>query len=288
VLKKVLRPLLKYVYSKIPPINIGFIYTEGRKDSKTRGKDRIPKHVYQTWMRPALPLVLARRVVEFRKMNPEYSFSFFDDGQMAEYMESKYAGQPILKVFKEIYMPAEKADIWRYCILFKEGGIYCDIKSAIKIPIRQVLREDFSELISFEGNEWKNFMSPGFYSDPNVFFPAPPESIRSNLDYPDRVICNWFLCFEKGSPILEEAINQIVRHATFYRGRRFEKVSIAGNHFTGPLAFTQAVWHWMDRTGKRPGQGGVDLRGQGIWKLPGMDYSASPHHTTLRDLTLLD
>jgi hypothetical protein len=283
MLKKALKPILKFIYRNIPPINISFLYTEVRQ-----GPGKIPKRVYQTWVRPAVPLLLASKVIQFRRMNPDYSFVFFDDQRMAAYMESNYAGHPILRLFKEVYMPAEKADIWRYCILYREGGVYCDIKSFLKIPIREILPDHFSELVSFEGNTWASFMNPGFYADPGVFLPAPPESIRANLDHPDKVICNWFLCFEKGSPILEEAINLIVRHAPFYRGRRFEKVSVAGNHFTGPLALTQAVWSWMQKTGKRPGQGGIDLHGLGIWKLPGMDYSKSPHHTTMRNMTLLD
>ena len=207
------------------PINVKSLYTE-----VPRAAGKIPNHVYQTWVRPVLPLVLALQVRRFRRMNPDYSFSFFDDRQMADYMETNYAGHPILKVFKDLYMPVLKADIWRYCILFREGGIYCDIKSTLTVPFRELLRDDPSELVSFEALKWRDLTYRGSYADPGIFLPAPPDSVAGHLEHPDNTILNWMLCFEKGSPILEELINLIVRHSHFFSKRVFENVSMAGNH----------------------------------------------------------
>jgi hypothetical protein len=264
-------------------LNISSLYTE-----VPRAAGKIPNHVYQTWISPVLPYLHGRKVKRFRKLNHDYSFSFFDDARMASYMASNYAGHPILKVFRDVRMPAEKADIWRYCVLFREGGIYCDIDSALAVPLRQILHDDYSELLSFEGNQWKDILDVGRFADPNVYLPGPPDSIRPNLECPENVVVNWLICFEKGSPILGELITLIVRHADFFRNKKFENVTVAGNHFTGPLALTEAVWIWMQKTGKRPSQCGTDFSGHGIFKLGHMDYSVSPHHSTMKNLPLLD
>lgn len=265
------------------PMSISSLYTE-----VAQAPTRIPNRVYQTWKRPVLPHLLALEVKRFRRMNPDYSFSFFDDQRMEEYMSSQYAGHPILEVFRDVRIPVVRADIWRYCILYREGGIYCDIKSAMKVPLSHVLQNDFSELISFEGLQWKDLLHVGPYADPGIFLPAPPDSILSNLECPGNTMINWLLCFEKHSSILEEVINLIVRHAAFYRHRQFENVSVAGNHFTGIIAFTQAVWMWMQKTGKRPRQCGVNFAGQGIWRLRGMDYRDSAHHSTYKNASILE
>jgi hypothetical protein len=265
------------------PIGISSLYTEVPQVPR-----RIPNRVYQTWKRPVLPFLLALEVKRFRKMNSDYSFFFFDDRRMAEYMDAHYAAHPILKVFQNVRIPVVRADIWRYCILYREGGVYCDIKSAVKVPLSELLHDDFSELISFEGLKWKDLLHLDQYADRGVFLPAPPDSVRGNLEYPDNTIINWLLCFEKGSPILEEVINLIVRHAPFFKEKQFENVSMAGNHFTGIIAFTQAVWIWMQKTGKRPGQSGINFSDHGIWKLRGMDYGESAHHSTLKNLSILD
>jgi hypothetical protein len=278
----IFRRVRRYVNSRIR-IDVSGLYTE-----VPPAAGKIPNRVYQTWLRPAMPVLIARGIRRFRKMNRDYSFSFFDNQRMAEYMESCYAGHPILELFKEVRMPAEKADIWRYCILYREGGIYCDIKSALKVPIRAILPPDATELISFEANTWKSVMDLERCADSEVFLSAPPDSIRRGLDYPEHVVLSWFLCFEKGSPILKEVIDLIVRHSSFYRGRQFDDPHVAGVHFTGPLALTQAVWKWMDKSGKRPAQCGVDFYGRGIWRLRGMDYRGSPRHSTGDRKMLLD
>ena len=276
---------LKYLRRKIGyyPIRVASLYTE-----VPRRPQRIPNRVYQTWVRPVLPLALALEVRRFRRLNHDYSFSFFDDQQMARYMDANYAGHPILKVFKDLRMPVMKADIWRYCILLREGGIYCDIKSTLTVPLRELLHEDPSELISFEDLNWRDLLHPGPYADPEIFLPAPPQSIRDNLEHPDNTLLNWFICFEPGNPILEEVINLIVRHSPFFRRRSFENVSMAGNHLTGVIAFTQAVWMWMQKTGKRPAQSGINFSGHGIWKVRGMTYRESPHHTSMKNMSILE
>lgn len=275
----------KYLRRKVAyyPIGVRSLYSEA-----PRSRSRIPNRVYQTWKRQSLPLALALEVRKFRKSNSDYSFSFFDDRRMAEYMDTSWAGHPILEIFKDVRMPVLKADIWRYCILLREGGIYCDIKSAVTVPLRELLSDDPSELISFEGLAWKDLLFPGRYADPAIFLPGPPDSIKANLEHPNNTILNWFLCFEKGSPILQEVIDLIVRHSDFYRAREFENMSMAGNHFTGVIAFTEAVWMWMQKTGKRPTQCGVNYSGHGVWKLRGMDYRESPHHSSMKNLSLLD
>jgi mannosyltransferase OCH1-like enzyme len=264
-------------------VDISSLYTEVPVSA-----GRIPRRVYQTWKDPALPAVHALGLKRFRRLNPDCSFVFFDDARMAAYMRENYAAHPILDVFERIKIPASKADIWRYCILYREGGIYCDIDSALSIPFRVLLKDDPSELLSFEGNHWSSHMQVGAYADPAIFLQRPPDSIAAKLDYPDHTILNWLLCFEKGNPILAEIIDLIVRHFPFFDDRQFESVWQAVIHATGPLAFTQAVWKWMEKTGQRPNQRGIDFDGQGIFKLPGSGdrYTVSPHYMQMKRTSL--
>lgn len=151
------------------------------------------------------------------------------------------------------------------------------------VPSR-ILPADSSELVSFESNN----LNLERNSSPEIFFAAPPDSIRNNLEHPDNIICCWFLCFEKGSPILEEVIVLIVRYSFFFKNKQFEDPHLAGVHLTGPLAPTQAIWIWMKKAGKWPRQYGIDFSGHGIWRLPIMDYSKSPRHSIGNSKVLLE
>lgn len=275
-IREALKPAYEWATSF--EVDISSVYTE-----VPGGNRAIPNIVYQTWKRPILPFRHARGVSRFRRMNMDYSFRFFDDEGMAEYMNRAYAGHPILEIFNDALIPASKADIWRYCILFKEGGIYCDIDSALAVPLREIMGDNPSELISFENGKWQDRLGIGNFADPAVFLPCPSDRVRQRLDCPDHVVLNWMLCFAKGSGILAEVINLIVRHAVFFRGKSFDGPMVPILHFTGPLALTQAVWRFVQKTDRRPHQCGIDFNGSGVFKLPGerQRYAKSPHYSTI-------
>ena len=181
-------------------------------------KAKIPNRVYQTWETSLLPSLLAWEIRRIRRLNPDYSFSFFDADARAEYMERHYAGHPILQVFRDLKLRTAQVDVWRYCILYREGGVYCDIDSALSVPLHQVITEEMPELISFERNLWKEAFDPA-YARRDMLMASPPAAARAMLDYPDNVMLNWMLCFEKEHPVLKETIDLIVRHFAFFQGK---------------------------------------------------------------------
>ena len=224
----------------------------------------------------------------FRRLNPDYSFSFFDGEARAEYMERHYAGHPILQVFRDLKIRTAQVDVWRYCLLYREGGVYCDIDSALSMPLRQIIRDDMSELISFERNLWKDLFDPS-YADSAAFMRAPPPAAGAKLDHPDHVVLNWMMCFEKEHPILKETIDLIARHFSFFRGKRFESALKAVVHCTGPLPLTQATWAWTARSDRRPSQCGIDFKGQAILTLPGAGRThtaANPHYVGMTNVSI--
>ncbi len=281
-LKEIFRPMASRVFAR--PVDVAGLYTS----APALGR-RIPNVVYQTWKQPVLAWRHARALRRFRRLNADYSFRFFDDAQMAAYMKRNFTGHPVLDVFNGISIPTSRADVWRYCILHREGGIYCDIDSALTVPFRQLLADDPAEMISFENGRWQEMLNIASYADPEVFLKEPNEPARRLLECPERIVLNWLLCFEPGHPILTEVIDLIVHHAHFYRGRKFPVVWPAVVHFTGPLALTQAVWRTVEKTGRAPAQSGVDFRGHGIFKIPGEEhrYRVSPHYTELAGSSIL-
>jgi len=250
--------------------------------------NRIPNVVYQTWKIPRLPSLHALGVKRFRKLNPDYGFSFFDDKAMDDYMTGNYAGHPILDVYKAIWVPAMRADIWRYCVLFREGGIYCDIDSALSIPFRELLSENPSEMLSFEGNKWADNLELGKYADPAIFLDGPSPAARKKLDFPENAVLNWLLCFEKGHSILGELIDLIVLHFGFFKDKVFPSVHQVGVHCTGTEALTQAVWMWADKADRRPAQCGIDFKGHGLYKLDDSDarYALSPRFSSFSNTSV--
>ena len=57
--------------------------------------------------------------------NSGLDYRFFDDDSAAGFIDTEL-GADILKLYKNCVIPAMRADLFRYCFLFKCGGVYID------------------------------------------------------------------------------------------------------------------------------------------------------------------
>ena len=87
----------------------------------------IPLNIYQTWYTKNLLPKMNKAVNYIKINNPEFNYHLFDDNDCREFIKNNFE-QNILNAYDSLIPGAYKADLWRYCILYKKGGIYLDIK----------------------------------------------------------------------------------------------------------------------------------------------------------------
>jgi mannosyltransferase OCH1-like enzyme len=87
----------------------------------------IPLNIYQTWHTKLLPPKMDETVNLIKKLNPRFNYQLFDDNDCREFIKNNF-DMDVLNAFDRLIPGAYKADLWRYCILYKNGGIYLDIK----------------------------------------------------------------------------------------------------------------------------------------------------------------
>ena len=92
----------------------------------------IPKKIYQTWKTKIedLPEFLQQNICNITDLNPDYEYSYYDDDMMDTFIKENFSAK-VYNAFLKIKPGAYKADFWRYCILYKNGGIYMDIDTII-------------------------------------------------------------------------------------------------------------------------------------------------------------
>lgn len=89
----------------------------------------IPLKIYQTWTTLELPPKMKENVELLKRQNPEFEYYLFDDKMCREFIKNNFSTDSgILWAFDKLRPGAYKADLWRYCVLFINGGIYLDIK----------------------------------------------------------------------------------------------------------------------------------------------------------------
>ena len=89
--------------------------------------DKVPLDIYQTWHTKELPPCMMKSVIQLRKDNPSFRYHLYDDEDCKKFIKEEF-GLKIYEAYENLIPGAYKADLWRYCILFKKGGIYIDIK----------------------------------------------------------------------------------------------------------------------------------------------------------------
>ena len=87
----------------------------------------IPLNIYQTWHTKKLPPKMFESVNLIKNLNPRFNYQLFDDDDCREFIKNNFE-ERVLHAFDSLIPGAYKADLWRYCILYKNGGIYLDIK----------------------------------------------------------------------------------------------------------------------------------------------------------------
>lgn len=87
----------------------------------------IPLEIYQTWHNDDLPDSVKNSTENIKNNNPEFKYNLYNEELCRNYIKDNYS-EEILETYDNLVPYALKADLWRYCILYKRGGVYLDSK----------------------------------------------------------------------------------------------------------------------------------------------------------------
>ena len=234
----------------------------------------IPAHCIQTAESRRFGQSHHAALLGLRSLNPELTFLLFDASRRDAYMTERWGDQPIGNLYRRARFGAMRADIFRYCVLFDQGGFYLDINKLVVAPLRSFIETNSRGLISFE-SIWCQL-------------PAAPEA-ASRLQHPSRYVLQWCLGFAPGHPLLEAMITNICRYAAAYEGQTFANPSEAVRSLTGPGLFTQTVRDYIvDHGNHTLEQAGIDFNGNLRYPTEReVMYLQHPHYKDVRDQPIL-
>lgn len=101
----------------------------------------IPKKIYQSWKTKNLPLKMKLIVDKTIQMNPEYSHELWDDKDCYDFLLNNF-GKNYANTFDVLIPGAFKCDLWRYAVLYVNGGIYMDLDMSCEFPFREILLDN--------------------------------------------------------------------------------------------------------------------------------------------------
>ena len=142
------------------------------------------------------------------KLNPEFKIKYYSDKDSRDFIKNNFESE-ILLTYDKLIPGAYKADLFRYCILYKNGGIYSDLTQRFTMS--------FNKLIHLEKD--------------NLYLVKDIEHYKINGDGSSKGIQISFMASRPGNEIFLKAIKQIVKNVNdkFYGDNPL--------HPTGPTLF---------------------------------------------------
>ncbi|EPS45108.1 hypothetical protein H072_874 [Dactylellina haptotyla CBS 200.50] len=120
-----------------------------QKLAKTLTSTPFPKHIYQTWKSIALPSDDAyHRQRSWSSKNPSHEYTLLTDATALKYVEDNFNSTDpfIVHLFANFPQRIVAADLLRYLIAYKSGGLYTDIDTECNKPIDTWLPQAVSVL----------------------------------------------------------------------------------------------------------------------------------------------
>jgi hypothetical protein len=111
-----------------------------QKNNIEKFTNEIPKVIVQTYYNKfKIPEKVFSNI---KKYSPNYKHIIFDDNECVNFLKKHFSADVALTFDK--LQGAHKADLFRYCYLYKFGGIYLDIKTELIKPIDQIIVNNFT------------------------------------------------------------------------------------------------------------------------------------------------
>ena len=166
----------------------------------------IPLDIYQT--HKSLEFINSdKRLVDATnswKRNKKFTYNFYDDKQCSDFMGAHYP--EIKPLYDKLPLNVMKADLWRYCIIYKYGGIYADCDTILNTDISIFVKHQNKQLV------------------------VAPEN--------DTHFCQWVFSAPPNSPVLKSIIDLVIQRI---RDTEIIKGEHIIHYLTGPGVFTDGL-----------------------------------------------
>jgi hypothetical protein len=195
----------------------------------------IPKKLFQTAKSyDTLPPEIKANIARLKELNPDWDYRFFDDEQMKSYLRNNLPPEEweLLQEINPRY-GVVLADIFRYVIVHKEGGIYLDVKSTATKPLSQTIDPEAAFVIS----QWPNKVGQLY-----IGYGLHPEL----ADVPGGEFQQWNVIAAQQHPFLKAVIARVLNNIRTYTPSQFGTDAYGVLRVSGPIAFTQAIYPLLD------------------------------------------
>jgi hypothetical protein len=198
----------------------------------------IPKFIHQTIAnKQRIHPVFVKNIAILKELNPGWEYRLYDDEDIIEFIKSSY-DREFMRAYERInpaYGPA-RADLFRYLLMHKLGGVYLDIKSTLTRKLDDVLNTSDEFILS----RWPNKKGHRHYGWGRHRELGAEEEFQQ-----------WHIVATPKHCFLEAVIQRVMRNIESYNPVRDGIGRLGIVRVTGPVAYTLGILSVKDRCNYR-------------------------------------
>jgi mannosyltransferase OCH1-like enzyme len=191
----------------------------------------IPRIIHQTAAsRASLAPDLVANVRRLQQLNPEWEYRFYNDAEMKAYLEANLTPEQVALCRKvNPRYGVVLADLFRYVVIHREGGVYLDIKSGLERPLDAILRPTDHFILS----QWRNRLGEshrgfGFHHELMKIIPGGE-------------LQQWHVIGAPGHPFLARVIERVFDNMRSYEAIRDGTGKRGVLRLSGPISYSLAI-----------------------------------------------
>ena len=115
-------------------------YIPRLKKQEEEVRNGVPLVIYESWKSHEVPKGMRDNILRLLETNPEFDYYLYSDEECAAFIADNF-DKDVLAAFHTLKPGAYKSDLWRYCVLYKLGGVYLDIKYYSTVPLISIIDE---------------------------------------------------------------------------------------------------------------------------------------------------
>ena len=154
---------------------------------KASNKESIPRILYKTGKHKEENLPDEIKLL-FKKIlldNPEFKIKYFNDDDSLIFIKNHF-NKEVADAYQKLKPGAYKADLFRYCVLYINGGIYGDLTQSYKVPIKKIVDLKADKLVLVRDRVMNPHKSNGI----QISFLAGIKGLSIFKDCIDQIVSN--------------------------------------------------------------------------------------------------
>lgn len=193
----------------------------------------IPKIIHQTFPTKQIAVPVFENITRLKNINPGWEYRFYDDAAVEKFIVENYDAA-VASAYSRInpVYGAARADLFRYLLMYKVGGVYLDIKSTCEQPFDNFIRPDDVYILS----HWSSLNSKNALCHP--YWGAGHHPDIHHLIHGEFV--QWMIIAAPAHPFLKAVIEQVLKNIDAYTVESGTgKVAVL--RLTGPIVYTLTI-----------------------------------------------